>query len=82
MQGISLVIEELKILQESCMKSCKIIIDGLLEKLSLLAELDNPITVATLSSVIEAKERNEKHSLQSFDKDWIINIYADQDIFL
>ena len=51
----------------------------------LLDELDNSITVATLSSLIEPKQRNEKHNLPSFDKgdkdDVEIYLYADQDKF-
>ena len=40
-----------------------IIVDRSLEELRLLDDLGNPITVATLSSLIETKERNEKHNL-------------------
>ena len=51
----------------------------------LLDKLDNSITVATLSSLIEPKQRNEKNNLPSFDKgdkdDVEIYLYADQDKF-
>ena len=57
--------------------------DGSLEDLCLLDEIDNPITVATLSSLRKTKERNEKHNLRSFDKadkdDVEKYLYADQD---
>ena len=59
--------------------------DGSLEDLWLLGELDNPITVATLSSLRETKEGNEKHNLRSFekaDKDDVEKyLYSDQDKF-
>ena len=59
--------------------------DGSLEDLWLLGEQDNPITVATLSSLRETKERNEKHNLRSFekaDKDDVEKyLYSDQDKF-
>ena len=61
------------------------IVDISLEELCLLDELDNSITVATLSSLIEPKQRNEKQNLPSFDKvdkdDVEIYLYADQDKF-
>ena len=59
--------------------------DGSLEDLWLLGELDNPITVATLSSLRETKEKNEKLNLRSFekaDKDDVEKyLYSDQDKF-
>ena len=43
-------------------------VDSSLEKLCLLDELVNPVTVATLSSLIVLIERNEKDNLRSFDE--------------
>ena len=61
------------------------IVDFSLKELCLLDELDNSRTVATLSSLIEPKQRNGKHNLPSFDKkdkdDLEIYLYADQDKF-
>ena len=61
------------------------IVDFSLKELCLRDELDNSITVATLSSLIEPKQRNEKHNMPSFDKvdkdDVEIYLYADQDKF-
>ena len=43
-------------------------VDSSLEKLCLLDELVNPVTAATLSSLIVLIERNEKDNLRSFDE--------------
>ena len=43
-------------------------VDSLSLELWLFDELDNPISVATLSSLRETKERNEKHNLHSFEE--------------
>ena len=59
------------------------IVDSSLEKLYLLDELDNPMTVATLSLLIELNERNGKLNLRTFDeadKDDVEKyLYEDQD---
>ena len=61
-------------------------IDSLSLELCLLDEMDNPVSVAALSSLLETKESNEKHSLRIFDKtdnkDDVENyLYADKDKF-
>ena len=60
-------------------------VDSSLEKSCLFDEPDNPMTVTTLSSLIELKEWNEKHKLRSFDeadKDYVEKyLYAYQNKF-
>ena len=43
-------------------------IDSLSLELLLFDELDNPISVATLSSLLESKESNEKRGLRGSEK--------------
>ena len=43
-------------------------VDSLSLELWLFDELDNPISVATLSSLLESKESNEKRGLRGSEK--------------
>ena len=43
-------------------------VDSLSLELWLFDELDNPISIATLSSLLESTESNEKRGLRGFEK--------------